>query len=90
MTLNRFIFQKFIPRIYDVVHYKNFFRDHNNLVILKKRKKIKKKNIFFSSIFQKFLQLEKYSRWKINIQSIFGQHKILYKKIKKNLIFEIL
>jgi hypothetical protein len=39
-TLNHFIFQKFIPRIYDVVHYKNFFRDHNNLVILKKRKKI--------------------------------------------------
>jgi hypothetical protein len=56
---------------------------------MKKRKKFKKK-IFFSSIFQKFLQLEKYSRWKINIQSIFGQHKILYKKIKKNLIFEIL
>jgi hypothetical protein len=24
--------------IYDVVHYKHFFRDHNNLVILKKRK----------------------------------------------------
>jgi hypothetical protein len=51
--------------------------------------KIKKKNIFFSSKLQKFLQLEKYSRWKINIQSIFGQHKILYLKIKKNLIFEI-
>jgi hypothetical protein len=46
-TLNHFIFQKFIPRIYDVVHYKNFFRDHKNLVILKKRKKRKKKKIFF-------------------------------------------
>jgi hypothetical protein len=45
-TLNHFIFQKFIPRIYNVVHYKNFFRDHNNLVILKKRKKNSKK-IFF-------------------------------------------
>jgi hypothetical protein len=55
---------------------------HDNFIL--------KKNIFFSSIFQKFLQLEKYSRWKINILSIFGQHKILYKKIKKNLIFEIL
>jgi hypothetical protein len=54
---------------------------HDNFIL--------KKNIFFSSIFQKFLQLEKYPRWKINIQSIFGQHKILYKKIKKNLIFEI-
>jgi hypothetical protein len=69
---------------------KTFFRDHNNLVILKKRKKNLKKKYFFSSLFQKFLQLEKYSRWKINIQSIFGQHKILVKKIKKNLIFEIL
>jgi hypothetical protein len=39
--------------------------------------------------FQKYLQLEKYSRWKINIQSIFGRHKILYLKIKKNLIFEM-
>jgi hypothetical protein len=57
-TLNHFIFQKFIPRIYDVVHYKHFFRDHNNLVIMKKRKKLKK-NIFrnhlkTSSSFQKF------------------------------------
>ena len=55
----------------------------------KKEKKFQKK-IFFSSILQNFLQLEKYSRWKINILSIFGQHRILYKKIKKNLIFEIL
>jgi hypothetical protein len=46
-------------------------------------------NRISKSTFQKFLQLEKYSRWKINIQSIFGQHKILYKKIKKNLDFEI-
>jgi hypothetical protein len=73
----------------DVEHYKHFFRDHNNLVIPKKKKKRKKKN-FFLSILQKFLQLKKYSRWKINIQSIFGQHKILYQEIKKNLIFEIL
>jgi hypothetical protein len=50
---------------------------------------ILKKNIFFSSKLQKFSRLGKYSRWKINIQSIFGQHKILYLKIKKNLIFEI-
>jgi hypothetical protein len=48
------------------------------------------KKIFFLSKLQKFSRLEKYSRWKINIQSIFGQHKILYKKIKKNLDFEIL
>jgi hypothetical protein len=50
--------QKFIPRIYDVVHYKNFFRDHNNLVILKKRKKIQKNilrnHLKTSSSFQKF------------------------------------
>ncbi len=51
--------------------------------------KIFRKNLFLS-YFQKCLQLKKYSRWKINIQSIFGQHKILYQKIKKNLIFEIL
>jgi hypothetical protein len=69
--------------IYDVEHYKHFFRDHNNLVIPRKRKKIQKKNIFFSSIFQKFLEVED-EKMKINIQSIFGQHKILYKKIKKN------
>jgi hypothetical protein len=43
-TLHHFIFQKIIPRIYDVVHYKHFFRDHSNLVILKKRKKFKKKH----------------------------------------------
>jgi hypothetical protein len=55
---------------------------HDNFIL--------KKNIFFSSKLQKFSRLEKYSRWKINIQSIFGQHKILYKKIKKNLDFEIL
>jgi hypothetical protein len=42
----------------DVEHYKHFFRDHNNLVILKKEKNLKK-NIFFSSTFQKILQLEK-------------------------------
>jgi uncharacterized protein (DUF2225 family) len=23
-------FEKIIPRIYDVVHYKHFFRNHNN------------------------------------------------------------
>jgi hypothetical protein len=55
----------------------------------KKEKKIQKK-YFFSALLQKMLQLKKYSRWKINIQSIFGQHKILYQEIKKNLIFEIL
>ena len=52
---------------------------HDNFIL--------KKKYFFSSILQKFSRLEKYSRWKINIQSIFGQHKILYKKIKKNLDF---
>jgi hypothetical protein len=46
--------------------------------------------IFFLSSLKKFLQLKKYSRWKLNIQSIFGRHRILYQKIKKNLIFEIL
>jgi hypothetical protein len=55
----------------------------------KKEKKFKNKYLF-SAILQKVSQLEKYSRWKINIQSIFGKHKILYQKIKKNLIFEIL
>jgi hypothetical protein len=39
----------------------------------KREKKIQKK-YFFSAILQIFLQLKKYSRWKINIQSIFGQH----------------
>jgi hypothetical protein len=33
--LNHFIFQKFIPCIYDVEHYKHLFRNHNNLVIPK-------------------------------------------------------
>ncbi len=80
---------EFIPCIYDVEHYKHFFRNHNNLVIPKKRKKIQKQKFFLSSL-QKFLQLKKYSRWKINIQSIINQHKILYQKIKKNLFFEIL
>ena len=51
----------------------------------KKEKKFQKK-IFFSAILQKFSQLGNYSRWKI----IFGQHKIFYQKIKKNLIFEML
>ena len=46
-TLNHFIFQKFIPCSYDVVHYKHFYRDHNNLVI-PKNKKMKFKEIFFS------------------------------------------
>ena len=44
-------------------------------------------NNFFLSSLQKFLQLKKYSRWKINIQRIFGQHKILYQKIKKKFDF---
>jgi hypothetical protein len=35
-TLNHFIFKKFIPRIYDVEHYKQFIRNHNNSVITKK------------------------------------------------------
>jgi hypothetical protein len=39
-TFNHFFFEKFIPRIYDVLHYKNFFRNHNNLVIARKKKKI--------------------------------------------------
>ena len=43
-TLNHFIFQKFIPCIYDVEHHKHFFLNHNNLVIPKKRKKIQKNN----------------------------------------------
>jgi 5-formaminoimidazole-4-carboxamide-1-beta-D-ribofuranosyl 5'-monophosphate synthetase len=46
-TLNHFFFVKFIPWIYDVVHYKHFLRDQNNIVIPKKRKKNSKKNIFF-------------------------------------------
>jgi hypothetical protein len=46
-SLNHFSFQKFIPYIYDIEHYKHFFRNHNNLVIPKKEKKFKKKNIFF-------------------------------------------
>ena len=56
------------------------------------QKKEKKfiKQYFFSAILQKFSQLENYSRWKINILSIFSQHKILYQKIKTNFIFEIL
>jgi hypothetical protein len=52
---------------------------HDNFIL--------KKNIFFSSILKKFSRHEKYSSWKINIQSIFGQHKILYKKIKKKFGF---
>ena len=72
-TLNHFFFVKFIPLIYDVVHYKQFLRDQNKLFIPKKRKKNSKKNIFLSSL-QKCFQLEKYSRWKINIQSIFARH----------------
>ena len=52
----------------------------------KNKKYFGKYNYFYSAL-QTFLQLKKYSWWKINIQSIFGQHKILYKKIKKNLNF---
>jgi hypothetical protein len=37
--------------IYDVEHYKHFFRDHNNLVILKK---IKKKIFFFHQNYKNF------------------------------------
>ena len=66
-----------------------FYEIRINYSFRKIEKKIQKK-IFFLSSLQKILQLKKYSRWKINIQSIFGQHKILYQKIKKNLIFEIL
>jgi hypothetical protein len=51
---------------------------------------ILKKNIFFHQNYKNFQDSKKNSKWKINIQSIFGQHKILYKKIKKNLDFEIL
>jgi hypothetical protein len=50
-TLNNFFFVKFLSRIFDVEHFEHFFRDHNNLVIPKK-KKIKKKS--FSSSFVKF------------------------------------
>jgi hypothetical protein len=53
------------------------------------KKKIQKKNLF-SAPSKKFSQLGNYSRWKINTQSIFGKHKILHQKIKKNLDFEIL
>ncbi len=48
-TLNHFIFQKFIPYIYDIEQYNHFFRNHNNLVIPKKRKKNQKKIFFFSN-----------------------------------------
>jgi uncharacterized protein (UPF0305 family) len=44
--LNHFFFEYFITWIYDIVNYKQFFRDHNNLVIPKKKKNISKK-IFF-------------------------------------------
>ena len=59
-------------------------REGAPLVFFKKTLIILEKIIFFIILTKIF------SRWKINIQSIFGQHKILYKKIKKNLIFEIL
>ncbi len=39
--------------MYDVEHYKHFFRDHINLVIPKKRKKNSKKNIFFHQFYKK-------------------------------------
>jgi hypothetical protein len=47
----------------DVEHYKHFFLDHNNLVIPKKNKIIKKKIIFFINITkiftpQKILKME--------------------------------
>ncbi len=44
--LNHFFSEKFISWIYDIEHYKHFFRDHNNLVIPKKKEKYFKKNIF--------------------------------------------
>ena len=60
ITLNYFIFVKFIPRIYDVEHYKHFFRNHNNLVIPKKRKKISK--IIISSSFENLIVTSKVIR----------------------------
>jgi hypothetical protein len=55
----------------------NILNTFYEIRIIKSFRKKEKKNIFFSSSLQKVLQLEKYSRWKMNIQSIFGQHKIL-------------
>ncbi len=54
-----YLFQKklnLIQLIYDVVHYKHFFRDQNNSVIPEKRKKK------FSSSFQKFHRYEEQQR----------------------------
>jgi hypothetical protein len=67
---------------YKPLSYEHFFRDQNILVIPKKRKKKFKKKYFFSS--QKILKME------IKHARVFGQHKILYQKIKKKFIFEIL
>ena len=47
-----------------------FFDIRINYSFRKKEKKIQKK-YFFSAILQIFLQLKKYSRWKINIQEHF-------------------
>ncbi len=49
----------------------NFFEITKIQSFQKKEKKILKR-IFFSAILQKFYQLKKYSRWKINIQRIFA------------------
>jgi hypothetical protein len=62
---------------------KTFVVLRHYIVILKK---IKKKIFFFHQNFRsrKILKMEN------KHPSIFGQNKILFKKIKKNLIFEIL
>jgi hypothetical protein len=61
LPLRGIFFRKiYSVNIYDVEHYKHFFRDHNNLVIPKKNKKIKKKIFFFHQNFttRKKLKME--------------------------------
>ena len=81
------LFSRNLFREYTILNIINtFYEIRINYSFRKKEKKIQKK-IFFLSSLQKILQLKKYSRWKINIQSIFGQHKILYQKVTKKIDF---
>jgi hypothetical protein len=73
--------------IYDVEHYKHFFRDHNNLVIPKKNKK--KNNFFFINI-TKIFRSRKILKMENKHPEHFWSALNSLSENNKKLIFEIL